>query len=192
MEREAKEKAAREEQARYYKECMERQAAEQLKQEAEAAARRKREETGNAQPAEFLKKREQEKLRQDRQRKDNRFNSAPREQPARSSGRAASSSTTYPAPGFASTSRSACLHEGWWDKIEGRMTCESCAVSRYSYLLQCPSCKMKACASCQQTLRPPKRNVNRMKADQTRYHTPERTNFGFGSTYYDDYDCAYD
>lgn len=54
-----------------------------------------------------------------------------------------------------------CCHEGWWDRVDGRMTCEQCSVSRYSYLLQCPECKMKACASCQQQLRPRKRNIGR-------------------------------
>ncbi|EFR02051.1 hypothetical protein MGYG_05054 [Nannizzia gypsea CBS 118893] len=57
-----------------------------------------------------------------------------------------------------------CFHDCWWDKVEGRMACEKCSVSRYSYLLQCPLCKMKACAACQQQLRPRKRNRGRNKA----------------------------
>ncbi|KAI1940568.1 hypothetical protein LOZ66_002164 [Ophidiomyces ophidiicola] len=51
-----------------------------------------------------------------------------------------------------------CFHDCWWDKVEGRMACEKCFVSRYSYLLECPLCKMKACAACQKQLRPRKRN----------------------------------
>jgi hypothetical protein len=65
-----------------------------------------------------------------------------------------------------------CIHDGWWPKAEGRMACENCSET-YGYLLQCPDCKMKACASCQRMLRPQKRNRNRVNADYRegyRYH----------------------
>lgn len=47
-----------------------------------------------------------------------------------------------------------CDHAGWWDKVEGLLNCEKCLELYYSWLLQCPSCKMKACACCKHRLRP--------------------------------------
>jgi hypothetical protein len=56
-------------------------------------------------------------------------------------------------------------------------------------LLQCPGCKMKACASCQQKLRPPKRNGNRMKTDQARHRREAAAkDSGHGGDYDWDYD----
>ncbi|KAI9052075.1 hypothetical protein LZ554_004328 [Drepanopeziza brunnea f. sp. 'monogermtubi'] len=54
--------------------------------------------------------------------------------------------------------RGTCSHDGWWLRIDGdesweRLACEECSAT-YSYLLQCPGCQMKACATCQQDLRP--------------------------------------
>lgn len=60
--------------------------------------------------------------------------------------------------------RHKCIHKGWWPKVEGRMACENCSQT-YEYLLRCPDCSMKACASCQRKLRTQKRNRNRVNAD---------------------------
>lgn len=51
---------------------------------------------------------------------------------------------------------STCLHRGWWSKETGFALCPSCN-SRWSYLLQCPSCKIKACPQCQANIRPKRR-----------------------------------
>lgn len=176
IEREAREKARSEQQAKYWREWHEREAeAKQRQKEVDEAAR-------------IALEKELEKARikqeEERRRRFSGYNNNPwaQAEPARSSGgsrhKTRSGATISP-----------CLHEGWWDKIEGRSTCESCAVSRYSYLLQCPGCKMKACASCQQKLRPPKRNVNRMKTDQARHH---REAAAKDSGYGGDYDWGYD
>lgn len=78
-----------------------------------------------------------------------------------------------------------CSHDGWWHKLEGtqrRDSCERCGVSRYTYLLQCPSCSMLACASCQQVLRPRRRNTNR----ESTFRTQQRSQTIFEeSGYYD-------
>jgi phage-related minor tail protein len=182
IEREARAKALREEE-KQYREWQERAAAERRKREAEAAARLKRQEDINkALLAEAEKRRNEQKRRMD---KRARANQAPQEEPIQSFGRADTSSSAYPAPGFASsTGRSNCIHEGWRDKVEGRRACERCGVSRYSYLLQCPDCSYRACASCQKVLRPPKRYGNKLKTDQAHRH---RKTAGFGSAHDDDY-----
>ncbi|TAQ86254.1 hypothetical protein B7494_g5432 [Chlorociboria aeruginascens] len=57
-----------------------------------------------------------------------------------------------------------CQHDGWWPQIDDTQwtkSCDKCGVSRYTYLLQCPSCRILACASCQQVLRPQRRNINK-------------------------------
>ena len=46
-----------------------------------------------------------------------------------------------------------CSHAGWWPKVEGRQLCGKCDTFQNRFLLQCPSCKMVACASCQKSLR---------------------------------------
>jgi hypothetical protein len=46
-----------------------------------------------------------------------------------------------------------CGHDGWWPKVQGRTTCPECH-DIWTYLLQCPGCKMKACPKCQHTIRP--------------------------------------
>jgi hypothetical protein len=47
----------------------------------------------------------------------------------------------------------ACHHDGWWPKLQGRTSCPRCYES-WTYLLQCPSCMMKACPRCQAAIRP--------------------------------------
>lgn len=51
------------------------------------------------------------------------------------------------------TSRLTCSHDGWWPKIQGRKACPEC-TDVWTYLLECPGCKMKACPKCQSTIRP--------------------------------------
>lgn len=49
--------------------------------------------------------------------------------------------------------QSPCRHAGWWPKVEGRQLCGRCDTFQNRFLLQCPGCKMVACASCQKSLR---------------------------------------
>ena len=49
--------------------------------------------------------------------------------------------------------QSTCRHDGWWPKVEGRQLCGKCNTFQNRFLLQCPGCKMVACASCQKSLR---------------------------------------
>ncbi|PVH95333.1 DnaJ-domain-containing protein [Periconia macrospinosa] len=46
-----------------------------------------------------------------------------------------------------------CRHDYWWPKVQGRASCPTCYES-WTYLLQCPGCKMKACPRCQAAVRP--------------------------------------
>lgn len=46
-----------------------------------------------------------------------------------------------------------CRHDGWWPKIEERRACPSCD-DVWTYLLQCPGCKIMACPKCQADIRP--------------------------------------
>jgi hypothetical protein len=48
---------------------------------------------------------------------------------------------------------STCRHDGWWAKVQGRTACPECN-DIWTYLLQCPSCAMKACPKCQSAIRP--------------------------------------
>jgi hypothetical protein len=45
-----------------------------------------------------------------------------------------------------------CRHDGWWPEVQGRTTCPECYGS-WTYLLQCPDCKMKACPKCRRAIR---------------------------------------
>ncbi|KAH8601090.1 hypothetical protein B0O99DRAFT_589170 [Bisporella sp. PMI_857] len=50
-------------------------------------------------------------------------------------------------------STSTCRHDGWWPKVQGRTACPEC-YETWTYLLECPSCRMKACPRCQAAIRP--------------------------------------
>ncbi|KAI1293211.1 DnaJ domain-containing protein [Xylaria venustula] len=52
---------------------------------------------------------------------------------------------------------SACAHDGWWPKIQGRKECPTCSET-WTYLLECPGCEMRACPRCQAAIRPRRRN----------------------------------
>lgn len=45
-----------------------------------------------------------------------------------------------------------CSHRGWWTRCEGSAICESCGKYYRSWILACPSCDIKACASCRPLL----------------------------------------
>lgn len=51
------------------------------------------------------------------------------------------------------SSRGACTHAFWWNKVQGRRACPECREN-WSYLLQCPGCALNACPRCQAALRP--------------------------------------
>lgn len=54
---------------------------------------------------------------------------------------------------FDEETKAYCYHDGWWPKVQGRTACPRCSEI-WSYLLQCPTCTMKACPRCQSELRP--------------------------------------
>jgi hypothetical protein len=55
---------------------------------------------------------------------------------------------------------SACLHDKFWPRLEGRHLCGSCHKSQRHFAFQCPGCGMIACAGCRQTLRGEKSRNN--------------------------------
>ncbi|PQE06064.1 hypothetical protein CJF30_00005023 [Rutstroemia sp. NJR-2017a BBW] len=68
---------------------------------------------------------------------------------------------------------STCLHGGWWPKVQGRMACPKCSES-WTYMLQCPGCKMKACPRCQKQTATPKEIADSYKRLALKLH-PDRT-----------------
>ena len=70
---------------------------------------------------------------------------------------------------------SACCHDGWWSKVQGRTACPKCDEV-WTYLLRCPGCQMKACPRCQAVLRPRKHGyatrTNRKAPPQQRTPSP--------------------
>ena len=82
-----------------------------------------------------------------------------------------------------------CLHGGFWPKVEatpprGRLSCEQCSKA-YSYLFQCPDCKMKACATCRRILKPG--NIDKAKSRSGYQQKPKQP-----QPHYDDHDDYYD
>jgi hypothetical protein len=86
-----------------------------------------------------------------------------------------------------------CIHDGWWTKVEGRRACSRCSTT-YGYLLECPGCQMKTCASCQQELRPPKRNRAGMNSGKTRRHSTKtpHAEYSYTNDSHYSYEPAYD
>ncbi|RDL31996.1 Uncharacterized protein BP5553_09398 [Venustampulla echinocandica] len=70
-------------------------------------------------------------------------------------------------------SRSTCRHDGWWPKVQGRTACPEC-YEAWTYLLQCPRCKMKACPRCQGAIRPrmPRNTARTSRRAPPRARTP--------------------
>lgn len=67
---------------------------------------------------------------------------------------------------------SACLHDKFWPRIEGRHLCGSCHNTQRRFAFQCPGCGMIACASCRQTLRGERRRKNQNSGGQFHFDTP--------------------
>ncbi len=59
--------------------------------------------------------------------------------------------STYSHGSTSWTNTSNCNHGGWWEKVHGRTPCPECYVV-YNYLLQCPGCSKRACATCKRKL----------------------------------------
>jgi hypothetical protein len=74
---------------------------------------------------------------------------------------------------------SACRHDGWWPKVQGRAACLRCYES-WTYLLECPGCMMKACPRCQAAIRPrvPRNAARTNRTFPQRVRTPS-PNFDF-------------
>ena len=49
--------------------------------------------------------------------------------------------------------KTSCKHAKFWPKIEGRQSCSHCNEHQWKFVLQCPDCKMIACAACRKSLR---------------------------------------
>jgi hypothetical protein len=75
---------------------------------------------------------------------------------------------------------STCHHDGWWPKVQGRTACPKC-YEIWTYLLQCPGCKMKACPRCQAAIRP---RIPRNTARTNRRAPPRAPSPDY---FYDDY-----
>ncbi|KAI0798365.1 hypothetical protein GGR55DRAFT_684704 [Xylaria sp. FL0064] len=50
-----------------------------------------------------------------------------------------------------------CLHRGRWTQITGRTVCSVCSGTLAKFVLQCPACRTRACASCKRTMQARKR-----------------------------------
>lgn len=79
-------------------------------------------------------------------------------------------------------STSTCAHDGWWPKVQRRTACPECCEI-WTYLLQCPGCKMKACPRCQAAIRP---RIPR-NAARTNRRAPPRVRPPSPTYFYDDY-----
>jgi hypothetical protein len=68
---------------------------------------------------------------------------------------------------------STCRHDGWWPKVQGRRACPECNEI-WTYLLQCPGCKMEACPRCQAAIRPriPRNAARTNRSRPPRVRTP--------------------
>lgn len=67
------------------------------------------------------------------------------------------------------TSTAACIHDGWWPKVQGRTARTACprCGELWTYLLQCPECNMKACPRCQAAVRPRRRRQRQRSPSPT-------------------------
>ncbi|KAI1360155.1 DnaJ domain-containing protein [Xylaria arbuscula] len=144
QEQEKWEKAQQEDAARVWKKMQEkwareaREAAEELKKKI-----RREEQAKEREKAEARKRQEEQAAEQKR-----------REEQARRA-RDFSFYNDQDSPFFSAAS--VCLHDGWWPKVQGRTPCPKC-YEVWTYLLQCPGCDMKACPRCQAAIRPRRRN----------------------------------
>ncbi|KAI0439894.1 DnaJ domain-containing protein [Xylaria telfairii] len=158
-EREAQERQVRE--AREAREKAQREARERAQRE-EAARVRKREqeeqERALREKMMRIRKEEQEKQEkrqreaaEERKRQAAEAAAARRRQEEQASARFGYSFDDEGLRHFSATG--ACVHDGWWPKLQGRTACPKCHVT-WNYLLKCPGCNMKACPKCQAEIRP--------------------------------------
>lgn len=162
-ERDEENRAERERWAKLRKQQREQQ--EKRDQEAAEALRRRQAEES---------KRQQEQARE-RQEACNRENQTWRSRYAQSSGPRGSTRGDIPS--------STCQHDGWWPKVQGRVTCPEC-FEFWTYLLQCPNCQMKACPRCQGAIR---RKRTRERAGTSREGYPRARTYdsNFDSVFWD-------
>ena len=79
---------------------------------------------------------------------------------------------------------SACLHDKFWPRLEGRHLCRSCCNTQRHFAFQCPGCRMIACAGCRQTLRGERRRNNWNSGRRFHFDSHDDTDFeyyGYGS-----------
>lgn len=107
---------------------------------------------------------------------------ANRRQTARETPQKNRTSAPFSSPAAAQTSRIACSHDGWWPKVEGRRACEKCS-NTFRFVLECPNCKMKACASCQHDLRP-KRSQQRKQPSKKPAYRPQTPDYDYANDYF--------
>ena len=180
MERQERERKERERLARIRKQQQEqqekrdREAAEALRKQQQEQQEKRDREAAKAlkkQKAEEQKRREEEQKRQeelqkivDESRNCQKRQAYLRQQYARLNQPEGSTRQAY---------ASACGHDGWWSKVQGRTACPEC-FDIWTYLLQCPGCQMKACPKCQSAIRPRlKGNAARTaRRDPPRVRTP--------------------
>jgi hypothetical protein len=61
-----------------------------------------------------------------------------------------------------------CHHQGWWSRIDGRISCSRCLSVTQKFIFQCPGCGKLACASCRDTIKGGRARSNRL--DKGTYH----------------------
>lgn len=176
------------ERERVYKETQERERV--VREERERVAKEERERTAR------IRKQEQEKREREaaeilrRQEEENKKRQKILDELAR----AGEQSARHNVPDYFSaaqgstskTSQSACIHGGWWAKVQGRTACPRC-YEVWTYLLQCPGCDMKACPKCQSVIRPrvPRSTARMNRRAPPRVRTPSPVSW---NTYDYDYD----
>lgn len=57
-----------------------------------------------------------------------------------------------------------CLHQVWWNRVDGRIVCSHCSVCTRNFAFQCPGCAKLACASCREIIKRRKPNWYRRSA----------------------------
>jgi hypothetical protein len=144
-------KRAQEAAERFWQQQTAARAAEETRQAAARAARKKQEEENS---------KRQQKIYDDQRRRNQQY----------------ASSVDYESNNYNSYT-SACIHNGWWNKVQGRTACPECDEV-WTYLLQCPSCVKQACPKCQSRIRPrfPRGQARPYRRDAPRAPSPENYN----------------
>lgn len=134
--------------AREAREIFEREAKLRRQQQAQQAERRAREDRERQERMERLRREQQEQEKKERAAAEKR--AAEQRRYAEATRRQEQQLRENIFQSYASTSN--CDHRDWWHKVQGRAECSRCYES-WSYLLECPGCRIKACASCQAGIR---------------------------------------